>query len=117
MSRKPKDSPDFGPRVPAHSAEWRLNDEGQVDIIVPRYGKNWIGRKFEQWFKPKPIHIHLDALGTAVWQTIDGRRTVAEIGAHLEAEQQPPLDQLEHRLATFLAHLANHRFIRWVERN
>jgi len=115
MGRKRREPPDLGPRVPAHAAKWRLNEAGTVDILVPRYGENWFGRKINRWLEPKPIQIHLDALGTAVWQAIDGRRTVAEIGAHLEAEQEEPLDQLEPRLATYLAHLAHQRFIRWVE--
>ncbi|MBN2491893.1 MAG: PqqD family peptide modification chaperone [Planctomycetes bacterium] len=115
MGRKAKPAPDLGRRVPAQAQRWRLTEAGTVDLLIPRYGRSWIGRWLGRRLRPADIQVRLDARGSAVWQAIDGRRTVAEIAAAVAPAFEGDREHFNPRLAQFLEILARDRFIRWVD--
>ena len=59
------------------------------------------------------ITIHLDALGSEVWDRIDGSHTVEQIGKLVEKEDEGVNHKLYERLAQFLSSLSTHQFIRF----
>ena len=62
--------------------------------------------------KPAMIRVRLDAHGTAVWDLIDGKRTVMMIAetlaGHFNNEQN-----YEHRIALFFSQLNRQGFVKY----
>ena len=69
----------------------------------------------QKYFVPKnksaTIHIRLDEHGTAVWNLIDGKRTINEISetlaAHFNCEEN-----YEYRIVTFILQLQKQGFVK-----
>jgi len=85
-------------------------DNGCVELIIPRDG---LLDRFVRLFyiTPGVMRIHLDDLGSFVWQAMDGSRTIKEIGDMLEAEFGEKAAPLYERLFMFLLVLKKNRFI------
>jgi hypothetical protein len=60
---------------------------------------------------PADFTVHLDPLGSAAWNLIDGRRTVADIKAEL-ARTHPDEPDLGARLGKFLGAMVSHEMVR-----
>lgn len=89
--------------------EW-LEKDGLVQIIIPRNGI--IEKMVRPIFKtPKTMKIDLDKLGSCVWKSIDGTRTVGDIGDIVRAEFREDAEPVYERLATYINILRNNKFI------
>jgi hypothetical protein len=60
--------------------------------------------------------IRLDGYGWAVWELIDGRRTIEEVGEGLKGRFGEEVEPLYPRLAKFITYLANLGLVRDVKR-
>jgi hypothetical protein len=84
--------------------------EGLIVLGVPRFRNALMQKYFIPRSKSKYLYVHLDAHGTAVWQLIDGKRTVREIvialSVHFEQEEN-----YEQRISLFLSQLQANHFI------
>lgn len=112
MSKKIKKSDNFLDLVPVknESQQWQYNDNNMVQIIIPRDG---ILDKIVRFiFKtPKVMKIDLDELGTIVWTSIDGNKTVEEIGKIVKLKFGEKAEPLYQRLGTYINILRNNKFI------
>ena len=61
----------------------------------------------------KDIHVRLEEHGTAVWNLIDGQRTVREIIEKLADHFQYEAGY-ESRVSTYLSQLQKDGFIKWI---
>jgi len=77
-------------------------DDGTIDVLVPRYGDNPIGRLLKKVLSNQPVRVHLDDIGASVWQMCDGHRTVHEIGQLLHDRFGDRIEPVYDRLETFL---------------
>jgi len=92
------------------SQEWILNDEGNVQIIIPRNGL--LDRAVRVFYKtPKIMRIDLDDLGSTVWRSIDGEKSIGDIGEILKEEYGKNAEPLIERLAKYINILRNNKFI------
>ena len=82
---------------------WELR-KGRVYLI---FNHDKAAEKFLRWLVKKPYtsDIELDELGTAVWQLIDGKNTVHEIGKRLVAKFGDKCEPINERLVMYLRHL------------
>ena len=87
--------------IPEQKCEFRDRDDGTIDVLVPRFGDDRIGRILARFIKDKPISLHLDDIGTAVWRLCDGRRSVYEIGGTLKEEFGDRIEPVYDRLGLF----------------
>jgi hypothetical protein len=99
--------------IPCRIQEWRLDETGEVRILVPRYGTSSLGRWVAARLGRRHITVNLDRLGSAVWQACDGVTTVGGIAARLETEFGEQAAPVQERLAIFLRELERGRLIRW----
>ena len=99
--------------VPEQNYPFYTRDDGTVDVLVPRYGTNFIARALSSMFKNTPVRVHLDPVGTCTWNLCDGRRSVHEIGEHLHGEFGEKVEPLWDRLGLFFKQMENQRLIRW----
>lgn len=83
MSRK-KEPLNLFDCIPCIKEEFTTNREGDLIVIsYPRFRNRFLQRMLTPASKSKDLYIRLDANGSAVWQLIDGRRTVGEISDSL----------------------------------
>ena len=63
--------------------------------------------------KPKTSYIHLDDMGSFIWNEIDGKSNLIEIGKKLSDRFGEKANPLYERLSKFFGILEGCRFISW----
>ena len=110
MKRAPSLPPDV---VPVPGVEWR--EEGdRVTLLVPRFGNDFLGRMLRRFFHEGTARVRLDVLGSAAWRNMDGKKSLAEIAAALEAAEGGDEKGAAARLERFLGTLHRHGWISFV---
>jgi hypothetical protein len=87
--------------------------EGELSVIAfPRFRSKFMQKYFVPKNKPAVIRVRLEEHGTAVWDLIDGQRTVKEIAdalaAHFNYEEN-----YEYRVAAYFEQLQKQGFVRY----
>ncbi|WP_302625235.1 PqqD family protein [uncultured Eubacterium sp.] len=96
--------------IPRIVKAWELTEDGMVEVVVKNIG---IFYRITQKLLKKPMYsfIKLDMYGSCVWQHIDGKRSIYEIGRILEKEHSRAAEQLYERLSIFFRILERNQFI------
>ncbi|MDR1673179.1 MAG: PqqD family protein [Bacteroidales bacterium] len=88
--------------------------EGELSVITfPRFRNKFMQKYLVPKHKSPFIHIRLEKHGTAVWNLIDGRRTVRDIAVALETHFDGEKDY-EYRIMAFLEQLRRQGFIKYL---
>lgn len=96
--------------VRAESIAWSADGDGMVTLDVKNAGAfNKIAQVFFK--RPKVSHIHLDKLGSSVWQKLDGETDLLSIANSLENECGETVYPTLPRLRKFISILKNYHFI------
>ncbi|MDR2533825.1 MAG: PqqD family protein [Tannerellaceae bacterium] len=99
---------DFVPVIAPHIS---VETEGErIVIAFPRFRNKFLQRFLTPRNLSPLIRIRLDLHGSAVWNLIDGRRTVAQIAEALAARFDNQ-DGYEMRIASFIAQLQRQGYI------
>jgi hypothetical protein len=80
------------------------DETGQTILLKPRYGQTWLGRLLTRRLAKPWVRIHLDDLGTWVWQRLDGERSLADLAVEMRAAF-PDETKPERRLLMFVRQL------------
>lgn len=102
--------------VPCRDEHILTENEGGLSVIAfPRFKHAWM-RKYLLPKNLSPyIRVRLEEHGTAVWNLIDGKRTVREIilllSNHFENEEDYDI-----RVTTFITQLRKDKFIKYTVR-
>ncbi len=92
--------------------DWNTDDKGIVTISIENKGIfNKIAQKLLN--KPKVSYVHLDEFSSCVWQLIDGRKNIIEIGKLFEEKFGDKANPLYERLAKYFQILDSYGFIKW----
>jgi len=93
------------------SLKWRVNDDGEAIIVLPR--RKDVTGKFLAWmfFVPETRPLALDEVGTFVWQNCDGTSSIAELSEKLSKEYRLGRKEAELSLTEFLKMLAKRGMI------
>ena len=87
--------------------------EGCVCVEFPRF-RSAPGRLFGRAFRAsRTIRLTLDDKSTAVWDLIDGRRSVEQIGATLQRKYGEEIEPVYERLAKLLEIMVKNQLIRY----
>ncbi len=101
--------------VPRACVGHEADDEpGTVRLLVPRFRASWLQWLQKRLRKPH-IKVKLDEIGSAVWQLIDGKRMVVEIGEELERHFGEKIHPTNERLGFFFSHLRRNKFVELEE--
>ena len=100
--------------IPGRLRPFEEKLDGTVEVLLPRYGENPMGRLLKNVFNNKPVRVQLDDIGTRVWRLCDGQHSVHEIGESLHKEFGDCLDPLYERLGQFLEQMRKSGLIEWV---
>ena len=110
MAKKQKENYlDYIPR-PNILFEINRNKTGHVEIKV--YNKGVMNKIAQILFK-KPVYsyIELDDFGTFVWDSMDGQRSIYEIGALVKERFGEKAEPLYPRLAQYVKMLHSNHFV------
>lgn len=98
--------------IPVHSShvktEWK---DGHIVLAFPRFKQAWMRRFLQPKGMSPYLHVELEEHGTAVWQLIDGRRTVSQI-VELLASHFDGKDGYTSRVTTYIQQLSKDGFVR-----
>lgn len=99
--------------IPVRLFESEINAQtGKKVIIRPKYNSRIGKMVLEPFLKNKNFRINLDDLGTATWDSCDGKNSVEQIGKILGAQFGPDIEPIYERLTKFLIQLHKEKFIR-----
>lgn len=98
--------------VPCRCTHITTEKEGDCIVIAfPRFKYAWMRRFLLPKGMSPDIHVRLEENGTAVWEMIDGQRTVSEIIEKL-ADYFNHEANYEFRITTYLLQLQKDGFIK-----
>ena len=115
MAKKQENYLDYIPAVSRRNT-WEADKAGMVTIhMIHRGFYAWLA----QWLfrRPRVSHIRLDAMGSFVFQCIDGKRTVGALAELVKAEFGEDAEPLDGRLVQYLKILRNNGLIDYVEKD
>lgn len=100
--------------IPFRSAHITTEKEGDCIVIAfPRFTHAWMRRFLLPKGMSADIHVTLEKHGTAIWELIDGKRTVGEIIEKLVAHF-PEEVNYESRIIAYMYQLQKDRFIQFA---
>lgn len=97
--------------TPERIGEWREREDGLIDLLVPPYGHGRFGRKLQSWFEARSHTVHLDDVGSFVWQRCDGKTEVGAIASAMHEQFGERVEPVEDRLVLFLQQLTRGHFV------
>lgn len=103
-------------KIPVHpkGIPWSTDENGIVTLEIENKGAmNRIAQKLFK--KPKVSYIHLDKTGSFVWPLIDGKKSISDLAADVDAHFGEEAHPLYERLAQFFRVLDSYKFISWVK--
>lgn len=100
--------------TPYRRAKWRI-EKGVIVIRRPRYRSRMVRRIAKFLGLPLFYTIRLDSKSSRVWNLIDGRRTVRDIGERMSALYGEEIEPLYGRLAVLLSIMRNNELIGFRE--
>jgi hypothetical protein len=99
--------------IPFISESITTEKEGELSVIAfPRFRSRFMQKYFVPKNKSSVIRIRLEEHGTAVWDLIDGKRTVKDIADTL-AEHFNHEENYEYRIVAYLSQLQKQGFIKY----
>ena len=110
MAKKQKENYlDYIPR-PNRLFETSVNKAGHVEIRTEHRGfYNWIAQKIFR--KPRFSQIELDDFGTFVWNRMDGKKTIYQIGGEVREQFGEKAEPLYERLSKYMKVLHDQHYI------
>jgi len=98
--------------IPVISKHITTENEGGLSVITfPRFKNKFMQKIFVPRNKSATVRISLDKHGTAVWNLIDGYRSVGKI-TELLAEHFQHEENYEYRVAEFMLQLYKQGFVK-----
>jgi len=108
MEKKNENMLDYIPNI---NCQFEKSDKGIVSLIMPRFKIKWIRKMSAKLGRSEYVKISLDNRGSQIWQLMDGKRTIQEIGTHLEKEAEETNQQFYERLSQFIGILKRNQWV------
>ncbi len=100
---------------PIRQYQFETSQDGGITVLVP-HPENWLTKKI----LPKPQkpaqQIHLDELGSFVWNLCDGKYSVREICEILQKKFKERADSAHERTVLFVQQMYQQDFIKVYSR-
>jgi len=100
--------------IPHISEHITTEKEGELSVITfPRFRSKFMQKYFVPKNKSAAIRVRLDEHGTAVWDLINGKRTIREI-TESTAKHFRDEENYEYRVAAFFSQLYKQGFVKYL---
>ncbi len=107
-----KNNNNFLDKMPCRSQSicWKREEGGNITLEIENTG--FFNRLSQKLFKrPRVSYVHLDELGSFVWNAIDGEKTIADIATLMVEEFGEKANPLYARLIKYFQILESYDFI------
>lgn len=106
-----KDGRNYVDKIPQiNDKKWEVLEDGIVEVTIENTGfYNSLAQKLFK--KPRYSFIKLDEYGSCVWQQIDGKKSIYQIGQVLKTQHKGASNQLYERLSTYFGILERNGYI------
>ena len=109
---KDKNFLDYVFKIP-EDLTWVCSDDGVVTVDMENKGfSNRVAQKF--FHRPKVSHIKLEGMGSYIFQCVDGKRTVYDIGQLVKEKFGKEAEPLYERLSVYMKQLETFGFVEKV---
>ena len=89
---------------------WKENSEGMVTLEIDN--KGWVNRVAQILFgRPKVSYVHLDEMGSFLWQRFDGEKDLIVLGEEFKAHFGDKAEPLYPRVAKYVQILHSYGFV------
>ena len=90
---------------------WSVDEDGRVTLALQNKGLfHFLAQKLLK--KPKVSYIHLDEMGSFLWQRLDGKKSLIALGEEVETVFGDAASPLYERLAKYIQILESYGFIK-----
>ncbi len=96
---------------PTQNVIWETLEDQNIALLVPKFKNKFLVKYLVPKMKNPNLKIKLDKFGTRVWQYIDGKNSVMQIGNHLKEDYGQDVEPVYERLGLFINLLAQRNFI------
>jgi hypothetical protein len=107
-----KEAPNLLELKPVRLVESERTDEDRVVLLKPKFTWGPLRKLLQPRLKRPYYKIHLDEIGTFVWDHIDGETTVGDMANAALAHFGEKIEPVHGRLKTFLAQLERNALIK-----
>jgi len=90
---------------PVRAVRHTVGADGRSTLLVPKFRNRLLVRWLAPRLRQPELRVHLDEIGSFVWQQCDGEATVAELAERTAQRFGGERDALEKRVAEFIAQL------------
>ncbi len=90
--------------IPLRTIQHETGENGRLVLLKPKFKTGFL-KVLEPYIKRKFYRVHLDRLGSATWEAIDGRHSVGQIADSLYEQFGDIVEPRYERLAKFMRSL------------
>jgi hypothetical protein len=104
----------FLEKIPVRNVKEFRQEGEKITLLIPKFKSERFGNWFIPASRSKHFSIHLDEMGSKVWNLIDGEKNTGEICNQFRVliqEEDNPDHPVELRVTEFLRQLYKNRFI------
>ncbi len=110
--KKNKTLENFLDAVPVKNPEINFTKDDNGIVTLEIENKGLMNRVFQKLLKkPKITYIHMEELGSFVWQIIDGESDITALGKKVEEHFGEKANPLYERLSQYIKILESYNFI------
>ena len=110
--KKNKKFDNFLDAVPVKNPEINFTKDDNGIVTLEIENKGLMNRVFQKLLKkPKITYIHMEELGSFVWQIIDGESDITALGKKVEEHFGEKANPLYERLSQYIKILESYNFI------
>lgn len=114
LFRKTRPKLDYLLLQPLQVAEQEIDANGIVTILFPKFLNSFAKKYFNPLLKSPCVRVKLDALGSATWLMMDGKKNVREIAVELAKKFDDSQDSFEERVSKFVSLLYAQKMITFI---
>ncbi len=110
--KKNKKDENFLDVIPVKNPEINFTTDDNGIVTLEIENKGLMNRVFQKLLKkPKITYIHMEELGSFVWQIIDGKSDVLALGEKVKEKFHDKAEPLYDRLSQYIKILESYNFI------
>lgn len=112
MSKKRKLNENYLDNKPLRNPEFKYTTDDKGGVTIEVENKGLMNRIFQIFFKkPKISYIHLDEMGSFIWEYLNGEMTITRLGELVREHFGEKAEPLYERLAKYIQILENCNFV------
>ncbi len=103
--------------IPERIRDSEKQSDQKVHVLYPRF-PCWPFRWLMKYTKQPFIHLKLDEIGSVIWETIDGKKTVLDISQEVAGILEQEITEVWHnRIAAFMQYLQRGDLVKLKAKN